>query len=275
MACVGVPASTQCDRLPGHRHGLLLYLLQQVSDIGSNEINHGPVERLGSGDRHALAYRLLGPGGVTPIGGGQRAHQRRGVLGGLGQRCRFGSRPILTKCHRMGGADVGAGRHRRDVGGERHKQAGGSGASAGWGHVDNRRDLGAEQALGDVPHGTIQATGRVEPDEQPRRLVPLGAADGAAEVLGGNRRDGAVNLGDVEHPLGLRRRTGRLCRRGDSGEAGRSEAAPQPDQQEQHIHQAARRAANHRTIPSPPAPRCRGSRLFRGYAAPRRVGNRG
>ena len=175
----------------------------------------------------------------------------------------------------MGGADVGAGRHRCDVGGERHKQAGGRGARAGRGHVDNRRDLGAEQALGDVPHGALQPAGRIQPDEQPGRLVALGAADGAAEVLGGNRRDGTVNLGGVEHPLGLCRRAGRLSRRGDSGESGCSKATPQPDQQEQHIQQAARRAANHRTILSPPAPHCRGGFLFRGYAAHRRVGNRG
>ena len=251
MACVVMPASRSVTGCPATDTVLPLYLFQQVGNIGGNEINHGPVECLGSGDRHALAYRLLGPGGVTPIGGSERADQRRGVLGGLGQRCRFGSRPVLTKRHRMGGADVGAGCHRCHVGGERHKQAGGRGARAGRGHVDNRRDLGAQQALGDVPHGALEAAGRIEPDEQPRRLVALGQADGAAEVLGGNRRDGAVNLGCVEHPLGLRRRAGRLCRRRDSGEAGRSEAAAQPDQQEQHIQQATRRAANHRTIPRP------------------------
>ena len=164
----------------------------------------------------------------------------------------------------MGGADVGAGCHRCDVGGERHKQAGGRGARAGRGHVDNRRDLGAEQALGDVPHSVLQATGCIQPDEQPRRLVALGAADGAAEVLGGNRCDGAVNLSSVEHPLGLCRRAGRLCRRGDGGEAGCSKATPQPDQQEQHIQQAARRAANHRTIPLAP-----GTSLSRGLPLPR------
>src|SRR5439155_14869088 len=99
------------------------------------------------------------------------------------------------------GADRGARRHGRDVGGVGDEGPRGGGTAAGGGDVDDNRNLGDEDAFDDVAHGGVEPARCVEPDNERFALITFGPRDRLDDHLGRDRLNRAFHREDVGHRL--------------------------------------------------------------------------
>jgi hypothetical protein len=134
----------------GHRDAAAVQLLQQFGAAGGQQVDRVQPHRLLGGDRAALADGVDGELFVAAALGGDGLGEGGGVVdhlvGGL----------AALQGDRGGGADGGAWRHRREVGGHGDQRPRRGGASTRGGDVDDHWDVGAEERLDDLPHGGVQ-----------------------------------------------------------------------------------------------------------------------
>ncbi len=102
----------------------------------------------------------------------------------------------------MGGSDVGAGGHGRDVRGNGDENPRRSRAGAAGAHENDDRDVGVHHVLDDVPHRKVQSPRGVHLDDETLGPVPDRFLDGFLDVVGHRRSDGVVDLDEV-NLLGL------------------------------------------------------------------------
>ena len=167
-------------------------LAQQRADVRGLEVGDMERHRLLGIDVHALAHRLLRPVGVASVHRREVAHARDRIVEHL--RAQVAGQVGTGGLDRVGGADVGARRHRQDVGRLGDEQARRCGASAARIHIDDDRHLGVEEARHDLIHGGRDAARRVDHDEEGVRAVGLGATDRGLDVGSHDRVDVTVEV---------------------------------------------------------------------------------
>ncbi len=97
----------------------------------------------------------------------------------------------------MGGADVGAGSHCRNMGGHGDKDTGGSGPCTCRGDVYNSGNAGGKQFLDDGPHRIHQSTRRIHLDDETLGPIFLGLVDRLRDEFGRNGIDDSVDFDDI------------------------------------------------------------------------------
>jgi len=97
----------------------------------------------------------------------------------------------------MGGADVGAGSHCRNMGGHGDEDTSGSGPRTWRGDVNNSGNIGGKQFLDNGPHRIHEASRRIHLDDEALGPVLLGLVDGLGDEFGRNGIDHPVDFDDI------------------------------------------------------------------------------
>ena len=126
------------------------------------------------GDRHAFAHRLDRPFGVATALLRDALAERCGEVLDLLAHHAFDF--LAAARHRMGRADVGARRHRRDMGRQRDEHARGARPGAARRDVNHHRHLRAEHFFDNGAGRSQQPAGRVELDDQRARAARFARA---------------------------------------------------------------------------------------------------
>jgi hypothetical protein len=132
--------------------------------------------------------------------------------------------------HGMGGADVGPGRHCRDVRGERDQGTGAGGPRAFRMHERHDRHGACKNALDDVSHGVRQTTGRVDGEDEAARILRVGLTKQAIDVDEGRGPDRTDDVSHDDRPSGLAARKSAGGRPGTHRTAGNCDGADQLEQ---------------------------------------------
>ena len=174
---------------------------QQVADIWRDQIDQGRNGAEGFSIREgpALDDGLLGEHHVATARFDQRSH----IGGCVGRRLfrgRLVHRLSATR-HRMGGADVRARRHRRDIGGHRQHEPGRGRTRTRRADEHHHRRARRDHARDDRPGRVEQATGCAQDDDDEIGAGGIGEIDDAGEILGRDWMDDAVQFGDVSDRL--------------------------------------------------------------------------
>ena len=184
------------------RDGAAVELLQQIVEARRHEIDERRrgLRGLLFGERLALKHGLLG----------QRARCGRACPRCVRTYAAMSSAAFFEVVssidgaaagHRMRGADVRAGRHRRDVGGDRDDEAGRRRPRARRRHVHRNRRLRRDHFRDDVARRIDETAGRAQREHDERRVRGVGARDRVDHVLRGNGMDDAVDFGGVDDGL--------------------------------------------------------------------------
>jgi len=185
-------------------------LRQQGRHVGGDDLDHVQLQGFVGGQADRFAHGALGPVGVAAAQLGQAAQVGGGIVDLLAGHGRSGGGPACRRRLRLRPfrllgrtaeadfdrrrrAQVGAGRHRRDVAGVQDISAGAGGAGAARGHVGRHRQRRGQDRLDGTAHQGVEAAGRVHFKYQ--ELVALGgrALDAAHDVVGAGRADRAVD----------------------------------------------------------------------------------
>ncbi len=126
----------------------------------------------------------------------------------------------------MRGADVRAGRHRGDVGGQRQDEAGGGGPSACRSNEDDDRRARVDHAGDDVARGVEQAARCAQDDDDDVRAGGVCLVDDARQVFGRDRVDDAVEFRDDGERMVRRRLRERRDVNGRLNQDGREQRQP-------------------------------------------------
>ena len=181
--------SAQRPFLPLHGDDEAVHLIQQIGDIGGDEVDHAQLERTGVG------------------GGGRFLHGRDSPLDRLlaatrGQVLDIGAEDVYDlRLHRVadvlplaadgaGRADAAAGRHGGNVPGEGDKGAGAAGLGRGRGDVYHHRHRRSQHVLHDLLGDFDAAAGGVQAQDYRLGPLQLRVFDCPAEILTQNRRHG-------------------------------------------------------------------------------------
>ena len=210
------------------RDGRAIQLLEQVTDVGRNQVDERRRrgQGLAIGERAAVEHGLGRKGDVAPAAFGERPGPRRQIRRDLLRHglVRLGVRRASAGRHGMGGAHVGARRHRRDVGGQHQDEARRRGARPG--RSDQNRDgrAGRDHAADDGLRGVHQPAWRPEREDEQRGPLGIRAVDGRHHELGRHRVDDAVDFRRIDQ---------RRCRIGRS----RGQRAGRGGQHDANRHQ--------------------------------------
>ena len=203
-------------------------VVQEGGQVGRDHVDDVLVERLLRGQVGGLADRLLGPVGVPSVCLGEPANVGGRVVDHLAAQI---ARDVAAARRDRGrGADVGLRRHCGDVGGHRDEDACRGCARALRRDVDDDRDRRVELLLDDVPHGRVEAAGRVHEDDDRVVALVLALVDRAGEVVRGDRVDVVLEL-DRENARRIR--SGGRSGESQGGREGAEKRQETP--QEQHL----------------------------------------
>ena len=97
-------------------------LLEQIVEVEGNQIDELVLQGFGLRGRDALAHRFFGPFDVASTLFGDRLDVGGGIIGHLVRHLL--AHLAAADCNRVGRADVGAGRHSRDVCRQRNESPG-------------------------------------------------------------------------------------------------------------------------------------------------------
>ncbi|MDR8914901.1 hypothetical protein FEP75_05628 [Burkholderia multivorans] len=149
----------------------------------------------------------------------RRARCRRRARAARRRRLRRRGRRTAAdaELHRRRRAEIGTGRHRRDM--ARIDDVGARARGTRAARRDEGRDRyrRAEDRLDDLPHRRVEAAGRIELQDRERRMLARGALERTDDEVGAGRPDRAVER-NHDHGRRARRRKrgrGRRRRRGD------------------------------------------------------------
>ena len=164
---------------------------QQAPQVGRDNVDDVPLERLFFADSGTFPDRQLHPLLVAAALARYAAGERRGEV--LDLLADYALDLAATFAHRMGRADRGPRRHRRD--GRRLDNEGprGSGAGARGRDVNDSWERRVEQVLDDALRGTEQAAGRVELNHQRASVLRAGAGYPVLYISGDGGIDRAVD----------------------------------------------------------------------------------
>ena len=117
----------------------------------------------------ALPDGILHPFGVSaPLSGNASGECERVVQDFFAHRRRY---LASSSGNRVGGPDIGAGRHCRNIGRGRNEHASGGSLCTARRDIDDDWDLGIEDRLGDSAHRGHQPARRVEKNNQAFGLI--------------------------------------------------------------------------------------------------------
>jgi len=146
---------------------------------------------------------------------GRRARCRRRARTARRRRLRRRGRRTAAdaELHRRRRAEIGTGRHRRDM--ARIDDVGARARGTRAARRDEGRDRyrRAEDGLDDLPHRRVEAAGRIELQDRERRMLARRALERTDDEVGAGRPDRAVERNHDHGRRARRRRSGR--RRGD------------------------------------------------------------
>ncbi len=168
----------------GSRDALPVERARELVAACAHGVDHALLEGLARRERDASPHGELGPVGVPAALSRERAGERRGVVD-----------PLLL--HGVGGAegdrvrraDRRPRRHDGRVGRERDEDPRRRGARPLRLDPDDHGDVRAEERLHDLPHGQIEPSRRVEPEEERARSALLGLAELALDEARARRVD--------------------------------------------------------------------------------------
>jgi hypothetical protein len=165
---------------------------EQLIQIRRHKINHFETEGILGGDRFALPNRLFDPLFVPSPLPGYSPDIGHGIVFHL-----LAHRLVHTaadpQTYGMGSPDVCPRRHRGDVSGRGNDHTGRGRPRSRWGDINNDRDGGVKDPLGDVPHGQIQTAGCIKTNDQPLRIARRRFVDALQDVFGDRRGDGGAD----------------------------------------------------------------------------------
>ncbi|MNZ88437.1 hypothetical protein D3C78_1073300 [compost metagenome] len=206
--------AAQLDLAAEHLELAPVQHLQEQRQVGGDHVDHLLLQRVLGGQADRFTHCALGPLGIAPVQLRQTPDIGRGIVDLLaleGVAIVVGRRLVLllarlfvglghvrrtADLHRRRRAEIGAGRHRRDVAGIQDVGAGARRPRAARRHVADHRNRTGEDRLDDRAHGGVQPARRVHADHDQRCLLFLGTGDAAHQVVGGGRPDRTV---DAEH----------------------------------------------------------------------------
>ncbi len=179
-------ASPVVAAVEGFQEGLL---------VRGDKVDDLELQGLGGRGGDALADDAFGPFDVAAPLLGDAA----GVGGGIVQNL-FHHRaafllaaPAEADSHRMGGADIGTGRHGGEIGRQGDEGPGGGRPGAGRIDVGDDRYLRAQNRLDDGPHGGVQSPGGIEFDEDGPVVPGVGLFYARGDEIGDHRVDDPGN----------------------------------------------------------------------------------
>ena len=220
------------------RNHAAVELAQQVADIDGDQVDDLAREGVAGTQAGRLAHRLLGPGDVTAAQLSEAADVGdrvvdalggRHIMAGLGARCSARGSPRRLRIaaghrqadrYRRCGAQVGRGRHRRDVCRIQDVGAGACRPRTLRSDETGHRDRGSDDVLDDAAHRRVQPARGVDLQHHELGVVVGRALEGTRNVFGRGRADGTV---DAQHEH--RRRRGAHVR----GDREQHEHAHPPD----------------------------------------------
>ena len=180
-------------------HGSTVELTQQIREVWRHDIDERrrSAERLTFGECTTLADRRGCEGDIAMPRVRQRARVRGQIFGRL-LRQRL-VHLLAIAFDRMGGADVRARRHGRDIGGDGEDEAGGRRARAGWCDEDRHRRSRDDHPGHDRPRGIDQPTRCAQREDHEARPCGVRAVDHVNHVVRRDGVDDAVDDGGVDH----------------------------------------------------------------------------
>ena len=168
--------------IQGGKQGLL---------VGRDEIGQVLFQRLALGERLAFADRGFRQRAVAPALGADAAQVGGGVI--LHFLFHDGVH-FAAHQHGVRRAGVGSRGHGRHVAGLQDEEARGSGASSAGRDIGHYRDGRGDDLLDNLAHRIHQPAGRVETDEEQRRVLRFRLRDGAAHDFNGDGVHHAVHV---------------------------------------------------------------------------------
>ncbi len=213
----------QAPRRALDHHLAAVQLDQQAGNIVGDEIDHVFLERFVRRQAGGLAHRLFRPRDVAaphlreaanvgprivfhfPLG-----RRRCSPLGRRFFPAFLRVRPVLRRrwirrlrrrgraadAHGRGGAEIGSRRHRRHMAGVTDIGAGAGRARAARRHVADHGYRRRQDGPDDVPHGGIEAAGRIHSHNDQRGVLFHRLLEAARHVVAGRRSDRSLDLQD-------------------------------------------------------------------------------
>ena len=177
-------------------HFAAVDLLQQPIQIRRHEVDHLKPQRFLGRYGHALPDRLFNPLLVSAPLLRDTDDISHGIVLHFLLHCLVHA-AADPDADGMGRPDVRARSHGRNMGGNRHDDARGSRPGARRGNINNDRQGRVQDALGDVPHGQVEAARRVEENDQTFRALLRRLLDALEDIRGDRRRDRRGNRDGV------------------------------------------------------------------------------
>ena len=146
------------------RDGAAVQLFQQHGHLLRNQIDDLQLHGFSLRHGYALTDGIFRPGDVPSPLLGDRFDVGHGIVLDLLLHRLVHLAPAHS--NGMGGTDIRTGSHRRDMGRQGDKYAGGSGTSTRWRHVDDHGNGSAGDVLDNEPHRSVETAGRIETDDQ-------------------------------------------------------------------------------------------------------------
>ncbi len=177
-------------------HGAAVEFSQQLGDVPGNEIDQRRrgAQGFAIGERAALHHGLGRESDVPLPRFGQGPRERRDVLGRLRRGHGVGGRPAARD--RVCRSDVRTRRHHRHIGRDGQDEPRRRRAGAGRTDKDDDRCARRDHARDDVAGRVEQASRRAQDDHDHLGARGLGRGDRLVHVLGGDRVNDGVQLGD-------------------------------------------------------------------------------
>ena len=166
---------------------------QQLRHVLHDQVDQLALEGFLLGEGAALDDGLLRQLEVAPAALGLAANVGRGVRGDL---LRHDLVHLPHPADRVRRADVRAGRHGDDVGGDGDQEAGRGRPGARGADEDGHGRLAVQDLVDDLPHRGVEAARRVEAQDHERRALGVGAVDGRDHVGRADRVDDPDQLDD-------------------------------------------------------------------------------